>query len=484
MKRKPQIHHFSSPLAGRAQSPCCSVDGRLVTSALLLMSAAASMAQEAQTQQTPQSLMTPGAAQPSMTQEAEQSLMFGGPTQNYQLGQSPLGVAAASAKVKAAAPERYTIALGSGGLNFDAGLKTEYVDNVYLTDSNIKDDFILVPECNLGGYFPVGQANVLSLDVGLAYYQYLKNTSLNTGIPLINPNTDLAFSLYSGDFSFKFSERFSYQQSPLYETGNIFYNLYNTALFQRYENQIGGLMTWDQNKLVVTAGYFHYNLWSENSFYNYIDHTSELFSADAMLAASPRLTIGMEAAGSINSFPNSPTYDTWRATVGPAVRIDASEFIKVRLGAGYERIQYDSGASSNLGLTPDDTFYAYGAVEHRINLHLTHSLSVWHDNQIGFNAANLEGTHLSYSLSWVPRPRLTISPQFLVHFFDESFGSGPANLYHDVFTFYYAGLAAQYQLGPHWRAGASWYYNLKQDSTATLYGFAQNQVSLELLYQF
>src|SRR5262249_18277592 len=142
--------------------------------------------------------------------------------------------------------------------------------------------------------------------------------------PLINPNTDLSFNLFSGDFGFTFSERFYYQQSPFYESGSQFYNIFNTALFKRYYNRIGGVVTWDQNKLVVTAGYFHENLWADGSTYNYIDHASELFSADAMLKVSPVLTAGLEAAGSLNDFFNSPSYDTWRARVGPALRINPS----------------------------------------------------------------------------------------------------------------------------------------------------------------
>ena len=447
------------------------VDDRIFLTSALLLVATASMAQDL--------------TSPPMVQEQDSGLqpMVGNSAVNYELGQSPLGVAAAAARVKAAAPTHFAIPLGSGGFNLDAGIKTEYIDNVFLSHSNAKDDFIVVPQCDLAAFFPVGQLNALSLDVGVAYYEYLKNTALNTGIPLINPNSALEFSLYSGDFGIKFSENFSYQQNPAYETGQQFYNLFNTALFQRYLNRIGALVTWDQNKLVMTAGYFHENLWSETSVYSYIDHASELFSADAMLATSPRLTVGLEAAGSINSFDNSPSYDTWRATVGPAVRINASEFIKVRLGAGYERIQYDSAQASGLGLTPENTYYAYGAIEHRINRFFNHSLTVWHDNQLGFNAANLEGTHVSYALSWAPRKQLTVSPLFSVNFYDESFGSTTANLFHEKFTYYYSGLEVRYQFGPHWVASASWYYALKNSEISTD-GYARNQVALGLLYQF
>jgi hypothetical protein len=406
------------------------------------------------------------------------------PVENYQLGQSPLSEAFARVKAKETAPSHFLVPIGSGGLNLSAGLKTEYIDNVFLTESNAKDDFILVPECDLSAFFPIGQVNSLGLDVGLAYYEYLKHSQLNTGTPLVNPNTDLAFNVYSGNFGFRFNESFSYQESPVYESGSEFFNVYNTALFKRYLNRIGGLMTWDQHDLVVTAGYFHENLWSAGSTYNYIDHASELFSADAMFKTSPVLSAGAEAAGSLNDFSNRALNDSWRARVGPVVQINPSTFIKARLGAGYERIEYDSTDASTLGLDPQNSYYAYANVEHRINAFFSHSLVVSHDNQLGYNAGNLEGTHVSYSLSWSPRERLTISPLASVHFYEESFGSSaPPSLYHEKFTYYLFGIGARYQLGKHWRANASWNYRLK-DSEIDLNGYAQNQVSLELLYQF
>jgi hypothetical protein len=459
MRRKPECRRLLSLSISRGQTPLALAKSGLHSSAVVLL------------------------AGTCIAQDVETFPMVGHSAETYQLGHSPLDEPAALAKINEAAPSHFAIPVGSGGFNFNAGLKTEYVDNVYLNQSNAKDDFILIPEADIAAFFPVGRINSVALDVGLAYYQYLKNTTLNTGVPLINPNTDLAFNLHTGDFGFKFGESFSYQQSPVYESGSQFYNLFNTALFQRYLNRIGALVTWDQNKLVMTAGYFHENLWSENSVYNYIDHASELFSADAMLATSPRLTVGMEAAGSINDFYNSSSYDTWRARVGPALRINASEFIRIQLGGGYERIQYDSAQASTLGLKPENTYYAYADVEHKINQYFRHSLTLSHDNQLGFNAANLEGNNVSYSLTWAPRKQLTISPLFSVNFYDESFGSTTANLYHEKFTYYYAGLAARYQLGPHWRASAGWYYRLKHSNIQND-GYAQNQVSLELVYQF
>ena len=130
-------------------------------------------------------------------------------------GQEPqTGEAATEPPVTVAGASRYNIPWGSGGINFSAGLQAQYVDNVYLTHTDKRDDFILVPECDAAAFFPVGLSNTVVLDLGLAYYEYLKNTGLNTGTPVINPNSELAFNIRSGDFTFRLSESFSYQETP------------------------------------------------------------------------------------------------------------------------------------------------------------------------------------------------------------------------------------------------------------------------------
>lgn len=460
MRRKPRYYRLCVLSTRREQQISSVSEGIFSALAAAMLTGVACQAQEEPTQ-------------PPIVHSAE----------TYQLGHSPLNEPAAVAKEEQPVPVHFLVPLGAGGLNFSAGLKAVYVDNVFLTKDDTRDDFILVPECDVAGFFPVGQFNSINFDVGLAYYEYLRNTRLNTGTPLINPNTDLAFNLRSGDFRVKFSERFSYQENPVYDTGGEFFNLFNTALFSRYFNRVGALVTWDQNKLVMSAGYFHENLWSESSVFNYVDHSSEIFSADAMLSTSKELAVGLESAGSINDFDNRQDNNTWRARVGPVLRFTPSQFITVRMGAGYERIEYDSSNASALGLKPDNTFYAYADVEHTINQFLRHSLTVSHDNQLGFNAANLEGTSLSYSLSWSPRKHLTVSPLASINFYDESFGSATANLFHEEFTYYRFGLNAQYELSRHWHVNAGWTYRLK-DSDTESHGYSQNEAFVEVGYQF
>ncbi|HEV2394724.1 MAG TPA: hypothetical protein VG146_20425 [Verrucomicrobiae bacterium] len=400
-----------------------------------------------------------------------------------QEGQSVASEAAAEAQAQAGVPSRYNIRLGGGGINLSAGAQGIYVDNVYLTHENARDDFILAPEVNAGAFFPIGQLNTLSVNLGLEYYHYFKNSDLNSSTPTINPNSDLEFHIYTGDFRITLSEVFSYQELPFFETGGQFFNVYDTGRFARFDNRAGASATWDLHDLVVDAGYHHEDLLSNGSAFNFIDRHSEIFNADAFLSVMPRASVGMEAAGSWNQFDNVRYNDHWRAGLGPALKLKLTDYINVKVGAGYQRVQYDSDLDSQYGLGGFNTFYAYVNLDQTINKFFSHSLVVSHDNEVGINAANLEGTHVTYALTWNATQALRVAPYLGYTHYTESYNSGVPSLYHETFDYVSGGIGAAYTLTQNWRLGLSYDYRLK-DSDIVAYGFSQDRVTLEATYQF
>jgi hypothetical protein len=409
------------------------------------------------------------------------------PPDQRPTGAQPEGVsereAAAEAQAKAGVPERYNISLGRGGITLSAGLEGLYVDNVFLTEHDLRDDFILVPQLNMGLFYPIGRINTLRLDLGILYYYYSKNTSLNSGTPSINPNSVLEFNIYAGDFQITASEAFSYQEIPFYETGGQFFNVYNTGRFARFLNRVGAAAKWDLHHLVVEGGYHHEDLLSNGSQFNYIDRHSELFDLNAFLSVSPDVAVGLEGTGSLNSFDNVPINDHWRASIGPAMKFTPNQYLTGRLGAGYQRIEYDSSLDPLYGLEGFNTYYFYAGLEHQINRFFNHAVRVSHDNQPGINAANLAGTHVTYRLDWKATERLKISPYFEYSHYEESYGPDVTGLYREVFDYYAAGLAAAYTVTQNWRVNLNYDYRLK-DSQVAGFGYAQNRVSVLVDYQF
>ena len=389
----------------------------------------------------------------------------------------------AEATAQSSVPERYNILIGSGGLYFSAAARGIYVDNVYLAHDDRRHDFIVAPQLNIGAYMPIGQLNALSADVGVAYYHYIKNHNLNTETPIVNPNSELKFRIYSGDFRFTLSEKFSYEETPFFESGGQFFNVFNTGRFARYLNRAGGDVRWDLHHLVFNAGYHHEDLFANGSTFNYINRHSEIFNLSADMSVAPKATVGVESAGSLNRFEHKHESDHWRGSVGPSARLLLTDYLTARLGAGYTRVEYNSSAASALGLEGFNTYYAYGELTHQWNELISDTLRVSHDNEVGINAANLEGTHAIYSLDWNATEALRVSPYLGYHHFEESYGPGAVGLYRESFDYYSPGVSMTYVLGQNWRVNVRYDYRRK-DSEVSTFGYTQNRVSLMVTYQF
>jgi hypothetical protein len=379
----------------------------------------------------------------------------------------------------------YNLRLGQGGLNFSAGLELRYVDNVFLSNTGRRDDYIISPVGDVAFFYPLGRgsSNVLTLDVGISYYQYTQNRELNTGTPIINPTTELAFDVHAGEVTLRPSEAFSYQESPVYETGGEFFNFVNTGRLARYDNLAGLALKWERHPLVVDAAYYHENLWARDSSFSEIDHSSELLNADVMYPFASGLTAGLETWGSINRFDNDSILNSWRVRAGPGMRWNVSQFLNLRAGGGYEYIDYDSGAASAEGINALNTFYFYARLEHDLTQFLSHALEGTHDNQLGYNAGNLEGYHITYTIDWRPRERLTLAPNASVNWYREAFGTSIPGLYNERFTYYLAGVTATYQFGRHLRANLGWEFRLDASETPGR-SYYQNQAAIGMAWAF
>jgi len=393
------------------------------------------------------------------------------------------GEASARARVRAVTPERYNVRWGAAGLTLSAGFRTEFVDNVFLTHADERVDFILVPEIDAGLFMPVGQLNTLILDLGISYYHYLNNSELNSGTPLINPDSEVVLNIYSGDFAFQVTGAFSYQETPFHEYGGEFFNVYDTGRFARYRGRLGAGMTWDLQDLVVGASYYHEGLISNGSTYDYINRASDLFDVRPMLDVSPSVTVGLEATTGLHRFENLPSQDHWRATLGPALESALTRFVTAKLGGGYTRIQYTSSEANDLDLDDIDTYYAYAGIEHEVNRFVSHELRAGHDNLVGINAPNLKDTYVTYSLSWIANERVRVIPYAGYHMYEESFGEDRAGLYFEQFAFVNAGIRLEYEFAPRWRLTPRYDYRWK-DSDVETFSYAQNRAAFTVTYLF
>ena len=295
--------------------------------------------------------------------------------------------------------QQYNMHYGPIGLQIGAGLHFGYTDNAFYSQTNRLDDFVINPELNLAAFMQVSEINTLRLSIGLGYEYYVKNSVLNPDAPMVNPDSELVFNIFAGDFRIGMHEKFSYQETLFINTTpngqDLLFNFNDVGIFSRWDNLVGFNVDWDLDKLILSAGYDHENFVSTTASSDYLTRASELFTASASFLVGDQAKIGLESQAGLHNYDSETVLnDHWQARVGPFVELKLPENISLRAGGGYDTAQYDAaGAGSDF-----ETYYAYGRVSQETRF-FTHSLSAGHEHLLGDNANNLETTYVRYSIN-------------------------------------------------------------------------------------
>ena len=266
----------------------------------------------------------------------------------------------------------FNVKFGSLAMRFDSRLGIEATDNVRASASDPQADLTLRPVLNMFSVWRVSQKNNLTLGLGIGYTKYLRTTDYDN--LYISPDTDLSFDVYVGDFIINLHDRFDYSQDvssdPLVS---------GTGSLNRFENTAGVQVTWDLNKLLVTAGYDHNTFITTDKQYEHLDHAAELFSASAGLKVSPLVLVGIEAGGGLLDYAtvalNRRLQDNQHIAIGPFVSAQLSDYTSIKLGGGYVMYSLDTYGQTNLP-TSLDAFYLNLSLQQRIGNLVSHTFSV------------------------------------------------------------------------------------------------------------
>jgi len=393
--------------------------------------------------------------------------------------ESLAGERAAQELRRALTNEDYNIRVGDLRFQTQARLGAAYTDNVFSSGVNKKDDFIINPEVDLAALMPIGHFNSLRLSVGLGYEYFTKNHSLNGDAPLVNPDSELAFYLFVGDFRIKIHDKFTYQQTLTFndQVPNQvrFYNFNDVARFDRWDNFAGTTVDWDLNKVILTASYDHENFISTTEQFKYLDRASELFGLTANYLLGDRTKTGLEGMGSYNNFDTETTLnDNWRGRVGPFLEAKLFKGIVARAGGGYELARFDNTAGPGNDFSD---YYVYGRLSQETKW-FTHSLGAGHETLPGDNANNLRTTYVRYSITTDVVKDISIEGFGSVNISHE-FGGG----YEEKFNNYVAGCRLGYQFHKYWRAGLGYEFFYK-DSDLSGMTYHRNLVSMDVTFRF
>ncbi len=393
--------------------------------------------------------------------------------------QSLAGEQAAQQLARSLTNEDYNIHLGPVLFQTQAKVGAAYTDNVFLSGVNKKDDFIVTPEIDLAAMLPVGRFNSLKLALGLSYEWFAKNHSLNSSVPLVNPDSELAFYLFVGDFRIKLHEKFSYQQSLVFNTEEAdqlrLFNFNDVGRFDRLDNFVGTTIDWDLNKVLLTLNYDHENFISTTEQFKYMDRSSEWLALTGNYLLGDRTKAGLESQLGIHDYDTETIMnDNWRVRVGPFAEARLPKGLILRAGGGYDMGRFDSAAAPNCDY---DNWYAYGKLSQETKW-FTHSIGVGHETLLGDNANNMETTYARYAIDSDVIKNVLLEGNLSVNISREFGGT-----FQERFVHYLAGCRVGYKFFKYWRAELGYEF-LYKDSEFSDRVFHRNLVSLDLSFRF
>ncbi len=179
----------------------------------------------------------------------------------------------------------YTVRSGDFRLLLTPSLQAQWDNNIALTSSNKLQDYIIEPMLKIDAYYPLTQVNLLKLNVGVGYSDYLQHSDYSAW--QITSGSLLSFDTYIADVLINLHERFSLSQDAGAQAVNAAVGNYSSG-----NNVVGVRASWNPNKLNLSLGYDHRNDISIGSAIQSENGSSELFNGRAGWRFDPAATAG------------------------------------------------------------------------------------------------------------------------------------------------------------------------------------------------
>ncbi len=382
------------------------------------------------------------------------------------------GEAAAEARRQSVEQIPYNLLVGPIRFLFSITTGIEYNDNINLSETNKQSDVIIRPQFNIDAIWPVTQLNTLKLDLGIGYAFYLDHSNANTNGVLISPGSQLSFDIFVQDFRINLHDRFSLQQDPVAEL-----QLSNVVDYGRFENTAGISVLWDLNKAVLTFGYDHYTYISTTSTFDYLDRNAEELTASAYFALTTTTGAGIETAAVYNYYDQNFLNDSTTYTIGPFVETQLTNYLKLRVSAGYQFINFDEGGFVNDSSDGSD-YYANVLLSHRINSAISQTIAAGHESQLGVNSNFIELNYVRHTATWNIINRTLLTTELFYEDGDDSGG-----IFSEHIQRYGGAISFGYQFTQHVTLGLRYQYTQKQSDLPGR-DYKQNRVSLDGTYSF
>ena len=391
--------------------------------------------------------------------------------------------------------DRYNFAIGPVQFGLAVGIGLEYNDNITLAEHDTISDFILRPSLDIQATWRLSELNTLKLSLGASYAKYFDHSEFDSRSVLLSPNSELAFTFYLSPVKITLRDRLSYQEDN--------YNvptLSNTGTpYRRFENQIGLQLEWAVNdKVTLTGGYDHYNLWTIGEDFALQDRAIDTIFIKPSYQIVPGIKIGVNGSYSYINFDSNERGDGHGLLVGPFIEWQMSEYTNLYLEAGYQELKFDKGGDFNnaaidqLALSSSDaaavrnilrdnddtsTFYIKFEIDNKPSDIFDHRLAFSKTAEIGFSSNSYDLYHVEYDANWKVLPHTEIGPVLFYEYYTASGDLG------EKAQRVGAGLGVRYHFSNSLTLGLDYRF-IAKDSDLVNADYRQNLAFLSLYYKF
>jgi hypothetical protein len=390
----------------------------------------------------------------------------------------------------------YTVKSGDFRLLVTPSVGVQWNDNINLSSSNPQQDYIVTPMVRLDANYPITQFNLLRLDVGVGYAEYLEHSQYSAW--QVNSGSRLSFDTYIKDFLINLHDRASYSQDPAAQAG-----VAETANYAIANNVVGVTGAWTPKDMNVSLGYDHENIISPTPQFQLDNSSSELFDGRAGWRFLPTASAGIEGTYTIMSYNQAILNNNTAYTAGVYGEWRPDTYFLATARGGYTIFQFQqtSESSETIELTPTPTgspifvltgkrvqtsdlnsWYADLTLTHAVTRALSYSLSAGHEIQQGFLSDTVEDSYLRVSAMWNIIKNLDLKSTFSYEHGQEGVGNVAGNLT-DKFDWYTGGVDLSRQLTSKLRLSLTSRVTC-QSSSSTFFRYTQATVGMQLAYKF
>jgi hypothetical protein len=275
-----------------------------------------------------------------------------------------------------------------GDLRFQASatFQTEWNDNIALTDTAREEDLILVPELRLKALWPITEANLLNLTLGIGYEAYIRHPA--DSFLVITPGSALSFDVKAGEFRLNFHDRFTYENDP-----SLYGNISGLARIGGLFNTAGFDVARDFQAVTVTLGYDHQDFISSLSEFNELNNSQDTGTVRVAYRIQPGAVAGIEAGGGATSYEKSALSSYNSYDVGAFVDWQVTARLKAVGKAGYVEYFYDTPMLTGRPSIPD--YYLSVAAKGALSKMLSYNIEGGRENTVSVDGSLLQQWYVS-----------------------------------------------------------------------------------------